>query len=94
MINHGDNKNKASDIPEMSSSNWSSISPEYVARMRMQNRFKTGLDIAKYTAGIMRKDMDEYDADKSKYTQSIGCWHGFIGRQKLMLLDMHFLNLV
>ena len=40
MINHGDNKTKASDIPEMSSSNWSSISPEYVARMRMQNRFQ------------------------------------------------------
>ena len=90
MLNHGDNKNKASDIPEMSSSNWSSISPEYVARMRMQNRFKTGLDIAKYTAGIMRKDMDEYDADTSKYTQSLGCWHGFIGQQKLISIKKHF----
>ena len=90
MINHGDNKTKASDIPEMSSSNWSSISPEYVARMRMQNRFKTGLDIAKYTAGIMRKDMDEYDADTSKYTQSLGCWHGFIGQQKLISIKKHF----
>ena len=90
MINHGDNKNKASDIPEMSSSNWSSISPEYVARMRMQNRFKTGLDIAKYTAGIMRKDMDEYDADTSMYTQSLGCWHGFIGQQKLISIKKHF----
>ena len=90
MINHGDNKTKASDIPEMSSSNWSSISPEYVARMRMQNRFKTGLDIAKYTAGIMRKDMDEYDSDTSKYTQSLGCWHGFIGQQKLISIKKHF----
>ena len=90
MINHGDNKTKASDIPEMSSSNWSSISPEYVARMRMQNRFKTGLDIAKYTAGIMRKDMDEYDADTSMYTQSLGCWHGFIGQQKLISIKKHF----
>ena len=90
MINHGDNKTKASDIPEMSSSNWSSISPEYVARMRMQNRFKTGLNIAKYTAGIMRKDMDEYDADTSKYTQSLGCWHGFIGQQKLISIKKHF----
>jgi isocitrate lyase len=90
MINHGDNKTKASDIPEMSSSNWSSISPEYVARMRMQNRFKTGLDIAKYTAGIMRKDMDEYDADTSNYTQSLGCWHGFIGQQKLISIKKHF----
>ena len=90
MINHGDNKTKASDIPKMSSSNWSSISPEYVARMRMQNRFMTGLDIAKYTAGIMRKDMDEYDADTSKYTQSLGCWHGFIGQQKLISIKKHF----
>ena len=49
--------------------------------MRYQNRFKTGLDIARYTADIMRKDMAEYDADPSKYTQSLGCWHGFIGQQ-------------
>ena len=90
MINHSDNKTTVSDIPEMSSSNWSSISPEFVARMRMQNRFKTGLDIAKYTAGIMRKDMDEYDADTSKYTQSLGCWHGFIGQQKLISIKKHF----
>ena len=90
MINHSDNKTTVSDIPEMSSSNWSSISPEYVARMRMQNRFKTGLDIAKYTAAIMRKDMDEYDSDTSKYTQSLGCWHGFIGQQKLISIKKHF----
>ena len=90
MINHSDNKTTVSDIPEMSSSNWSSISPEFVARMRMQNRFKTGLDIAKYTAGIMRKDMDEYDSDTSKYPQSLGCWHGFIGQQKLISIKKHF----
>ncbi len=63
---------------------WSAINPEYAARMRAQNRFKTGLDIAKYTAAIMRRDMAEYDADPSKYTQSLGCWHGFIGQQKLI----------
>ncbi len=39
--------------------------------MRIQNRFKTGLDIARYTASIMRKDMAEYDADSSQYTQSL-----------------------
>ena len=61
---------------------WSAISPEYAARMRAQNRFKTGLDIAKYTAAIMRKDMDAYDKDPAQYTQSLGCWHGFIGQQK------------
>jgi len=31
------------------------IDPNYVARMRLQNRFKTGIDVAKYTAAIMRK---------------------------------------
>ncbi len=61
---------------------WADISPEDAARMQLQNRFKTGLDIAKYTAAIMRRDMAEYDADSSKYTQSLGCWHGFIAQQK------------
>jgi len=68
---------------------WSAINPEYVARLRAQNRFKTGLDIAKYTAAIMRKDMDEYDADSSSYTQSLGCWHGFIGQQKMISIKKH-----
>jgi isocitrate lyase len=61
---------------------WSAINSENAARMATQNRFKTGLDIAKYTAAIMRKDMAEYDADASNYTQSLGCWHGFIAQQK------------
>jgi len=80
----------ASSINEMSSSNWSSINPEYVARMRLQNQFKTGIDIAKYTASIMRKDMDEYDSNSEAYTQSLGCWHGFIGQQKLISIKKHF----
>ena len=42
---------------------WSDISPEHAARMRLQNRFQTGLDIARYTAAIMRKDMGDYDKD-------------------------------
>jgi isocitrate lyase len=69
---------------------WSAINPEYAARMELQNRFKTGLDIAKYTAGIMRRDMAEYDADTSQYTQSLGCWHCFIGQQKLISIKKHF----
>src|SRR5210317_1416993 len=90
MSEHENIKNKVSDIDAMSASNWSAINPEYVARMRMQNRFKTGLDIAKYTASIMRKDMEEYDSDTSSYTQSLGCWHGFIGQQKLISIKKHF----
>ncbi len=69
---------------------WNGINPESVARMRLQNRFPTGLDIAKYTAAIMRKDMAAYDADPSLYTQSLGCWHGFIAQQKMISIKKHF----
>ncbi len=69
---------------------WDGISAESVARMRVQNRFQTGLDIAKYTAGIMRKDIKAYDADQANYTQSLGCWHGFIGQQKMISIKKHF----
>jgi isocitrate lyase len=74
----------------MNTSNWDAINPDYVARMRMQNKFKTGIDIAKYTAGIMRKDMEAYDNDTAAYTQSLGCWHGFIGQQKMISIKKHF----
>ena len=69
---------------------WDGISAESVARMRLQNRFKSGLDIARYTAAIMRKDMAAYDADPANYTQSLGCWHGFIGQQKMISIKKHF----
>ena len=66
------------------------VNPEHAARMRWQNQFQTGIDIAKYTAAIMRKDMEEYDQNSSSYTQSLGCWHGFIGQQKLISIKKHF----
>ena len=69
---------------------WDGISAESVARMRLQNRFKTGLEIARYTAGIMRADMAAYDADPANYTQSLGCWHGFIAQQKMISIKKHF----
>ena len=69
---------------------WDGIDAEAVARMRLQNRFRTGLDIARYTAAIMRKDMAAYDADPANYTQSLGCWHGFIGQQKMISIKKHF----
>jgi len=77
-------------VPGFKGSDWNSIKPEFAARMVIQNQFKTGIDIAKYTAGIMRKDMDAYDSDTSSYTQSLGCWHGFIGQQKLISIKKHF----
>ena len=72
------------------SGKWNAINPNSVARMRAQNRFKTGIDIAKYTSSIMRADMDVYDNDTTKYTQSLGCWHGFIGQQKMISIKKHF----
>ena len=69
---------------------WSGIDSEAVARMRLQNRFQTGLDIARYTAKIMREDMAAYDADPANYTQSLGCWHGFIAQQKMISIKKHF----
>lgn len=75
-----------------SKANWNGISPEAVARMRVQNRFRSGLDIAKYTAKIMRQDMAAYDKDPAKYTQSLGCWHGFIAQQKMISIKKHFGN--
>ena len=90
MSKYNNNVEDTSSIPNIKSANWNSINPEFVARMRLQNQFKTGIDIAKYTASIMRKDMDEYDKDSSAYTQSLGCWHGFIGQQKLISIKKHF----
>jgi isocitrate lyase len=77
-------------LKETMSGGWNAINAESAARMRAQNRFQTGLDIARYTAGIMRADMEQYDADPSAYTQSLGCWHGFIGQQKLISIKKHF----
>ena len=70
--------------------NWKNISENDAARLVTQNRFKTGLEIAQYTADIMRRDMAAYDADKSKYTQSLGAWHGFIGQQTMYAVKKYF----
>jgi isocitrate lyase len=78
----------AANLIDKQGQNWD-ISAESVARMKAQNRFKTGLDVARYTAKIMREDMAAYDADTSKYTQSLGCWHGFIGQQKMISIKKH-----
>ena len=90
MSKYKNSLEEASSISDIDTSNWDAINPNYVARMRLQNQFKTGIDIAKYTASIMRKYMDDYDKDPSAYTQSLGCWHGFIGQQKLISIKKHF----
>ena len=90
MAQYQDDIKAVAGLKENHGSAWNAISPEYAARMRAQNKFKTGLDIAKYTAKIMRADMAAYDADPAKYTQSLGCWHGFIGQQKMISIKKHF----
>ena len=88
-------KDLIQELAELKSKDKSSnvnINPENAARMRMQNQFQSGLDIARYTAAIMREDMDAYDANPEVYTQSLGCWHGFIGQQKLISIKKHFGN--
>ena len=92
MSNYSTDIDTAASLIENEGSAWNAINPESVARMRTQNQFKTGLDIAKYTAKIMREDMANYDADSSQYTQSLGCWHGFIGQQKMIAIKKHLLT--
>ena len=90
MTKYSDHIEALKRVKDAAGSTWDAISPESAARMRVQNQFKTGLEIAQYTADIMRADMAEFDKDKTKYTQSLGCWHGFVGQQKLISVKKHF----
>jgi isocitrate lyase len=72
------------DLKESNPNIYKNINPISAARMRLQNRFHTGLDIAQYTADIMHADMKDYDQDTATYTQSLGCWHGFTAQQMMM----------
>ena len=89
-MSYKDDINQATQLIKSFDGTWNGIDAESVARMRAQNRFKTGLDIAKYTAKIMREDMAAYDANPADYTQSLGCWHGFVGQQKMISIKKHF----
>src|SRR5210317_2018915 len=89
MSQYSDDIQAAAGLIASHGSAWDAIEPESVARMRAQNRFQTGLDVARYTAKIMREDMEAYDNDSSKYTQSLGCWHGFIAQQKMIAIKKH-----
>ncbi|MBY6186207.1 isocitrate lyase [Marinobacter hydrocarbonoclasticus] len=88
MATYQNDIDTANSLIETQGQTWG-VDAESVARMKAQNRFKTGLDIARYTAKIMREDMASYDADPANYTQSLGCWHGFIGQQKLISIKKH-----
>ncbi len=90
MENYRTETSIANNMVQQQGQTWAAINPEYVARMRLQNRFQTGLDIARYTAKIMREDMEAYDNNSENYTQSLGCWHGFVGQQKMISIKKHF----
>jgi hypothetical protein len=65
MSNYTKDIDAVATLREENGSSWNKINPESVARMRAQNKFKTGLDIAQYTADIMRADMAAFDKDKT-----------------------------
>ncbi len=90
MSSYSDKIQSAAGVIDKNGNAWREINAEYAVRMDIQNRFKTGLDIARYTAKIMREDMAAYDQSPANYTQSLGCWHGFIGQQKLIAIKKHF----
>jgi isocitrate lyase len=90
VMTYQDHMRQFDEIRARQPGQWRGIDGDAVARMRLQNRFKSGLDIARYTAAIMRTDMAAYDADPAHYTQSLGCWHGFIAQQKMIAIKKHF----
>src|SRR5271155_4183273 len=90
MMSYQDHIIAMSQLVDSKQGAWTGIDAEAVARMRLQNRFKTGLEIARYTASSMRRDMAAYDADPANYTQSLGCWHGFIAQQQMIAIKKHF----
>ncbi|MGB2573136.1 MAG: isocitrate lyase, partial [Henriciella sp.] len=59
------------------------IDVDHIVQLKLQNTYSTHLDIARDMAGVMRKDMAAYDADHSKFTQSLGCWSGFHAHQMI-----------
>jgi isocitrate lyase len=59
------------------------ISVDDIVQLKVQNTYSTHLDVAREMAGVMRADMAAYDADHSKFTQSLGCWSGFHAQQMI-----------
>ncbi len=59
------------------------ISVDDIAQLKLQNTWNTHLDIARDMATVMRADMAAYDADATKFTQSLGCWSGFHAQQMI-----------
>ncbi|MBK4215898.1 isocitrate lyase [Paracoccus caeni] len=61
----------------------SGVSVDDIVQLKLQNTYDTHLDVARDMATVMRGDMAAYDADPSKFTQSLGCWSGFHAQQMI-----------
>lgn len=61
----------------------SGVKIDDMVQLRLQNTYNTHLDIARDMATVMRADMNAYDKDASKFTQSLGCWSGFHAQQMI-----------
>lgn len=59
------------------------IAVDDLIQLRIQNTYKTHMDIARDMATVMRKDMKAYDKNSAKFTQSLGCWSGFHAQQMI-----------
>jgi len=59
------------------------VTVDDIVQLKLQNTYDTHLDIARDMATVMRADMAAYDADSSKFTQSLGCWSGFHAQQMI-----------
>ncbi|MTH80216.1 isocitrate lyase [Paracoccus aestuariivivens] len=59
------------------------VTVDDIVQLKLQNSYDTHLDIARDMAKVMRADMAAYDADSSKFTQSLGCWSGFHAQQMI-----------
>ena len=53
MSSYSNHINALAKVCKDAGSAWNDINPESAARMRVQNRFKTGLEIAQYTACLL-----------------------------------------
>ncbi len=60
-----------------------SVAVDDIVQLRLQNTYDTHLDIARAMATVVRRDMAIYDADPSRFTQSLGCWSGFHAQQMI-----------
>ena len=56
MLKYSEEIAALKDVCQSAGNSWNAINPESAARMRLQNRFLTGLDIARYTADISLED--------------------------------------